>query len=208
MAECMNKWFGEARYLDPVRLFRAYTLKLNRMFEKRRMMYSAIENDDVPKRDTAMIKDGLKDGSTMRVARHTQDIFEDQPKTDPEMTRVVNLAQISCSCGFFNKHGVPCRHICAAAMSVDIHPNVFVVPERRVGSLKRMYEGVVIPIDVSHLNSDETRPPTQTKKRGRPREKRIPSAAEKMSKKTVKCGRCGRRGHNARTCKWITPNGN
>ena len=40
------------------------------------------------------------------------------------------------------------------------------------------------------------------------RETRIPSSAEKLPKKTVKCGRCNRKGHNARTCKWTTPNGN
>ena len=88
----MNKWFEEARFLDPVRLFRAYTLKLNRMFEKRRMVYSTMEDDDVPKRVKAMIKKGLDNGSTLRVARHMQDIFEVQRKTDPDTTRVVNLA--------------------------------------------------------------------------------------------------------------------
>ena len=71
MAECINKWFGDSRYLDPVAFFSAYTLKLNCMFEKRRAMFAQIEDDDVPKRVEAMIKTAKDEGDTLKVIRHT-----------------------------------------------------------------------------------------------------------------------------------------
>ena len=86
-------------------------------------------------------------------------------------------------------------------MSIDLHPKELVIPERRVGALKRTYQGFIIPNDINYLEDDGTKAPTKTKKRGRPREKRIPSSVEVTKKKTVKCGMCGRLGHNSRTCK-------
>ena len=81
MAECINKWFGDSRYLDPVAFFRAYTLKLNCMFEKRRAMYAPLEDDDVPKRVGSMIKTAKDEGDTLKVVHHTRDICEVQRKS-------------------------------------------------------------------------------------------------------------------------------
>ena len=49
MAESMKKWLGEARYLDPVGLFRSYIWKLNSLFEKRAVMYDAMDENSPQK---------------------------------------------------------------------------------------------------------------------------------------------------------------
>ena len=178
MAESMNKWLGEARYLDPVGLFRSYIWKLNSLFEKRAVMYDAMDENSLPKRVRKMIEEGIEDGGKLTITQHTQTLFEVQRKTKPNSIRVVNFDTMSCSCGFYAEYGVPCRHMCKASMSMDLHPKELVIPERRVGALKRTYQGFIIPIDINYLEDDGTKAPTKTKKRGRPREKRIPSSVE------------------------------
>ena len=164
MAECMNKWFGESRYLDPVAFFRAYTVKLNCMFEKRRLLYSKLEDDDVPKKVAAMIEKAMVEGDVLKITQHTGDIFEVQRKTVATAMPVVDLSKMTCTCGFFIEHGVPCYHMCKAATSIGVHPNTLVIPERRVGVLKRTYQGFFVPVDVNDLKDDGTNPPTKTKK--------------------------------------------
>ena len=48
IAESMNHWLDDARYLDPVGLFCAYIRKLNQLFEKRRTMYQKMTDKDLP----------------------------------------------------------------------------------------------------------------------------------------------------------------
>ena len=100
MAESMNKWLGDARYLDPVGLFRAYILKLNCMFEKRGTMYNSLQDEDVQKRAAQMIQAGMEEGEGLIITPHTSLIFEIQRKTTPTTTRKVNLNEMTFSCGF------------------------------------------------------------------------------------------------------------
>ena len=71
MAESMNKWLGEARYLYPVGLFRAYVWKLNSLFEKRAVMYAAMDENALPKRVRKMIEEGIEDGRKLTITQHT-----------------------------------------------------------------------------------------------------------------------------------------
>ena len=60
--------------------------------------------------------------------------------------------------------------------------------------------GWVVLIDMNDLDEDGLKAPSMTKKRGRPKEKRMVSPAEKSGKRTVKCGVCKEKGHNSRSC--------
>ena len=91
--------------------------------------------------------------------------------------------------------------MCAAALLVHINPVTFVAPELLVGALKRVYAGVVMPVDQTNLRADDTVPPERPKLRGRPKEKRYISSAEKKPRRQVTCKKCGELGHNSRTCK-------
>jgi hypothetical protein len=47
---------------------------------------------------------------------------------------------------------------------------------------------------------EEVEDPLYVKGKGRPRNKRLKGATEPKERVRVKCGKCGKEGHNARTC--------
>ena len=200
MAESMNHWLDDARYLDPVGLFCAYIRKLNQSFEKRRMKYQKMTDKDLPPNIAKTVKQSMDDGCRLKIFPHTPNVAEVQRKTSPGSTRVVNLQGPTCSCGFYAEFGIPCRHMCKAAIHIGQHPKTLVIKELQVPSLNDTYNDMTLPIDVNDLHDDGMAAPTKTKRRGLPKQKRIPSSASKVAKRTVTCGKCGGRGHNARSC--------
>ena len=124
------------------------------------------------------------------------------------MTRVVDLSEPSCSGGFFREFGVPCHHLCAAILHVGQNPNDFVIPERSLAALRAVYDGFITPVDLKELEKDMTKALTKTKKRGRPKEKRMKSAVEVGPKRTVTCSLCQKKGHYSQSCTARQENGN
>ena len=201
MSESMNRWLEDVRRLDPVDLLSTYVLKVNILFERRRAKYAAMDATSLPKRVAESLHVSIEEGRKLRVYRHTESVFHVQRLNRPGTSRVVNLDTRTCSCGFYKEHGVPCRHICAAALSIRRHPKEFVIPQRRLAALRNTYVGYINPVDVSLLRNDGTKSPAKKRTPGRPREKRIPSRAENGPRRTTTCGCCGGRGHNSRSCK-------
>ena len=202
IAESMNKWLGEARYQDPVGLFSTFITGLNRVFEKRRDRYASLPQAALPKRVAQMLEASGNESRKLDVRRHTRTLFEVQAEEGKGGWKTVDLQELTCTCGFFREFEVPCRHMCASLLSIgdDDLPRL-VAPERRREALVSTYVGFIVPVDVSLLPNDGMQPPEATKKRGRRKEKRIPSCVENQPKKTVTCSRCHARGHNARSCK-------
>ena len=190
MAESMNHWLDEARLLDIVRLFNNYIRKLNQLFDKRRERYMSMSENDLPQNVALLLSKANDEGSRLKIWPHNRLIADVERKNKPGVAHVVNLAERKCSCGFYKEFGVPCRHTCKAATFIGVHPKTLVVPELQVQALKRIYDGFIYPVDVNGLEEDGTKAPTKTKKRGRPREKRIKSSAEITTQKTVRCGVC------------------
>ena len=200
MAESMNHWLEEARHFDPVRLFCCYVRKLNRLFQKRRDEYEAMADTQLPRSVAEMLLRSVDEGSRLAVAEQTRVFYDVERKNDPTMTRVVDLSEPSCSCGFFREFGVPCRHLCAAILHVGQNLNDYVIPERSLTAPREVYAGFITLVDLNDLEQDQTKAPTKTKKRGRPKEKRMKSAAEVVPKRTVTCSLCQKKGHNSRSC--------
>ena len=183
IAESMNHWLDEARHLDPVRLFINYIRKLNQLFERRRERYMSMSEMDLPKNVAILFNRSNDEGSRLKIWPHNRFIADVERLNKPGVTRVVNLAERKCSCGFYKEYGVPCRHMCKAASFFGVHPKSLVVPELQVQALKENYNGFIAPVDVNGLEDDGTEAPTKTKKRGRPRTTRIKSSAEKSPRR-------------------------
>ena len=201
VSESMNWWLEDARHLHPVGLFCCYIDKLNQLFERRRDEYTYQMIGQFPSNVEEKLQKSIQEAKTLCVVSGVRGKFRVQRLHHPNEMRNVSLAEMVCSCGFFTEHGVPCRHLCAAALSIKLHTPMLVIPELRVEELRATYDGVVMAVDLNELVDDGLAPPIETKRRGRPKQKRIQSSAEKKPKRTVTCGRCGKTGHNARTCK-------
>ena len=201
ISESMNWWLDDARHLHPVGLFCFYVRKLNKLFEKRHDKYASQPSTSLPKKVQELFSKSVEESRTLRVVRHTRRIFEVQRLNDANSMRIVDLENGTCTCGFSNEFGVPCRHLCAATLFLKKNPQKFIILERRLDALITMYSGVTIPVDSTHLRNNGLKPPTMTKRRGRPKKNRYVSSTEKPPKKTVTCSRSHKRGHNSRTCK-------
>ncbi|XP_022032436.1 uncharacterized protein LOC110933527 [Helianthus annuus] len=158
-----------------------------------------------------------KDAAFYHVQWNGGDIFSVSGK--PNHARVVDLAKRTCACRAWEITGMPCRHAVAAIWNMATNG-------RRVGSLeswcnpiytmgrwKQVYAFKVNPINgrslwVQSQVPTTLTPPNHHKQVGRPKKARKRSALEveemthsgRLSKKHTK-GKCGKCGHNTRTCK-------
>ncbi|XP_038880504.1 uncharacterized protein LOC120072166 [Benincasa hispida] len=118
---------------------------------------------------------------------------------------LVNLAYKSCSCRVWDLVEIPCAHACAVICGLNLDIYTFVLDYYFCSTLLSTYKGSVYPIgNHSDWRSIDVGvnvlPPIVKRPVGRPRKQRILSIGEK--KRSSKCSRCHRRGHNCRTCKF------
>ena len=160
-------------------VFARFVRKLNVLFDKRRQKYAAFPPDRLPTKVARLLARSLQESEKLHVKRHTDTTFEVQRLNAPSSFCVVDLDLPACSCGFYVEHGVPCRHLCAAIVLTKQNPLQFVVEERQLKSLKDLYADSLTPIDMSQLNFDGTKPPSENKRPGSQKEKRTLSIVEK-----------------------------
>lgn len=87
--------------------------------------------------------------------------------------QVVKLAGRTCSCGEFQKHQLPCIHACAGAMKSREQVEQFLHQTYLLSKLRRVYAGIVVPIDVETLDEDMTWTSLEIKQVGRPCKDRL-----------------------------------
>ena len=150
IAESANAWLDHVRYLDPVGVFSLYILKLNCLFEKRRVKYASLPPDGLPLKVAKRLDKSIETGRTLALRRHTTTLFEVQAAASSVNWRVVDLEAKTCSCGFYREHGIPCSHVCAALLSLNIDNfTPYISPERLRDALASTYVGTIKPIDES-----------------------------------------------------------
>jgi hypothetical protein len=116
-------------------------------------------------------------------------------------TYIVQLDELPCSCGMFWEMQFSSEHAAASISKVGTDPLRFLHNMYLVQNLQALYNGAIIPVDLTQvLSNTSTIPPIIAKKAGRPKATRIRSRGEGCSNESVCCTKCGARGHNKRTC--------
>lgn len=129
---------------------------------------------------------------------------------DPETLHCIDVQEQWCSCGQWQEHGVPCVDACAYFRHIRNQKEDDVLRDYVPQQFKFLYHQELMksnikPVIIDTLRKDGiTRPPPATGKRtsGRPKKKRLRRRSKftTTEESTISCGKCGQRGHNARTC--------
>ena len=120
---------------------------MNGLFFRRRKKYAEMPPNSFPRRVAAVLTTSIDEGRYLRVTRNSEQLFEVQSRSTPNCMRIVNTANISCTCGFPQETKLPCRHLAAALMFDFTDPHTLVVGERRVEALRAVYAGFGVPVE-------------------------------------------------------------
>ena len=87
--------------------------KVNELFLRRRSVYIHLHRDDAPKTVADSRNEDMDSSKTLRVIRHSEDVYDVQRSRGEKEFRVVNLNTLTCSCGKPQEEMIPCKHVCA-----------------------------------------------------------------------------------------------
>ncbi|XP_050229457.1 uncharacterized protein LOC126678608 [Mercurialis annua] len=127
---------------------------------------------------------------------------------DGSKSFIVKLSEKTCACCRFQKDELPCAHavaiFCKYHMDPYQHCSHFFTKE----NLMKIYEPVVYPMpdqsewDVPvEISTKKVLPPIAKIPPGRPKKQRIKGYSEGTQRN--KCSKCGKKGHNKKTCRGI-----
>ena len=130
--------------------------------------------------------------------------MHDLKVVDNGVNKTVNLANRTCTCYYWQLDEFPCSHAIVAMWKKKLNPLSFVSPYYTREYFVVTYTGSLYPIEdklrwnVPQELKDSIEAPNIREKAGRPKKKRYKSGTEDL--KNLHCGKCGRNGHNNRTC--------
>ncbi|XP_010533352.1 PREDICTED: uncharacterized protein LOC104809156 [Tarenaya hassleriana] len=208
IAESMNSVTRDVRDYPIVPLLDHIRSILTKWFCERRTQANICTQDFTPE-TVVTVEDLLEKSRKLQV--HNICPGQYQVKGG-QHEHVVNLDCSTCTCRAFDILKTPCVHAIAAATRSQLSIQILIDPFYSTKFWRLAYEDSIYPIgvpmedwQVSEDVADEIcGNPIVRRPIGRPKKKRIPSAAEKYSKKTQRshrCTRCGKTGHNRATCK-------
>ena len=162
--------------------------------------------NDIPLEMTNKRLAYIKMGSERKITDVGPDLFTVSPlasRAKPDKSnRVVDLKSRTCSCGQWQQMGFPCLHAYGVLFNLEMERDIqFIYSKNHYSEIKTAFSHFHKPVDVSNVSADgiTTLAPV-SKKRGRPRVKRVRSRGEYSRVGNKKCGKCGKNGHYATTC--------
>ncbi|KAL4353017.1 hypothetical protein GQ457_06G019860 [Hibiscus cannabinus] len=127
---------------------------------------------------------------------------------------VVNMQALTCTCRRWELTGIPCNHAVSVMILTEVRPESHVHECYTKTTQERIYSNFINPIRgpnqwtpqegcVPILPPPLRRPPGRPHKSRRKEADEPASTSTKLSRKYVKlkCTKCGKPGHNIRTCK-------
>ncbi|PPD92806.1 hypothetical protein GOBAR_DD10238 [Gossypium barbadense] len=129
---------------------------------------------------------------------------------------VVDLFNSSCSCRKWDLSGIPCKHVVSCMQLLAVSPETYVNTCYTVTTQLNIYSHLINPVkgpmQWEHVRDMEPIiPPIIRMPPGRPKQTRrkeidkVRKSGSKLSKtgQQANCSKCGKPGHNTRTCKGI-----
>ena len=218
VAECVNSVLKDARRLPVVALVQYTFYNMVRYFNNRRNMYaSQLASGKVfTSHCMALIEHRMKSAYRHHVTSFSraQGIFEVKTGYCRETrkggnTQVLCLADRHCSCGKFEAAKIPCSHALAACMAAGIDYSSYIDPVYTLQTVLKCYRSEFQPLGDETLwptlPGDDGRvlipDPDTKRKKGKPAgRRRNEMDASSSSRVRQHCRRCGRAGHNRKTC--------
>jgi hypothetical protein len=116
---------------------------------------------------------------------------------------IVDLDRRTCTCLKFQEHGGPCPHAIMAARARRVDPYTLFSDAFTLATYRYTYQASIYPVIVRDLEPGPgCLPPLISKKRGRPKTRRV-RKQERYRKRKTRCSNlwCRQEGHNKGSCR-------
>ena len=206
--EEFNKWIAEAHDLPIIQVIETILSKLRGEFEERRLKSNSWFDVLAPTAEKRM-RESINCATSYQVIRSDEVEFE---VLSSGRSEIVNIGTHSCSCRYWQLHGIPCSHAVAALLSCQKDLYSFAEKCFKVTSYRETYAKEIYPIPrklewrkmdeaTADVDTRIVRPPKFRRPPGRPEKKRVCVEDLNREKHTVHCSRCNQTGHYKTTCK-------
>ncbi|KAA0035755.1 uncharacterized protein E6C27_scaffold403G00270 [Cucumis melo var. makuwa] len=202
ISESMNSTLKEQRELPIIGLLESIRSLIQKWFYECRTKWS-FQRTQLSISAEDMIRESLAQSRSMNIYPVDQHEFEVHHRKEQF---VVNILNRTCSCRQWDLDLIPCSHACIALSTRNLNLHLYTDKFYYVSNLINLYKkgtrpiGTVNQIRNTHQGGNDGILPPQVKRpAGRPKKKRFTSFLEK--KASVRCSRCGKKGHNCRSCK-------
>ncbi|XP_050205775.1 uncharacterized protein LOC126655583 [Mercurialis annua] len=204
IAESINASLKAAREL-PISTLLEYVRRLVQEWTYKNRNIALSTGTKLTNRAENELRENYATSMTMKVIPSVTLIYSVE---DGGGTMTVKLKEKECSCGRFQIDEIPCPHAIAVLTKFHLDPYQYCSQFFTKENFLKVYEAVVYPVpsksewDVPYeVESIEVRPPIVKLPAGRPKKQRIKGYAEGNG--TINCSRCGKKGHNKKTCRGI-----
>ncbi|XP_051117798.1 uncharacterized protein LOC127242336 [Andrographis paniculata] len=200
IAESWNSWVRSARsmpfvgMLDTIR--RQVMVMMNERREKSEIMHGRL----CPKQESKLALSYMA-SRRLQCSSSSRTVFE---VTDCNERYAVDLEARKCSCREWQMFRLPCKHACACIEKCSMSIYDFCDLYYSIECYRKTYQEPINPVPthdmdvIVEIEADQIHPPPSSVQPGRPKKRRFESQQVKNARK---CGRCGRLGHNRRSCK-------